>query len=274
MSETCAAARVWSTCFQRTGLEQYDIVGWDPRGAGDSTPVVCENGTAVDQLMQLDQSPDNAAEKQALLDGWKAFGASCLAKSGALLQHIATVDTVQDLDMMRQLVGDAKLNYLGFSYGTLLGATYAALFPSKIGHVVLDGPVDATSYIHTPMRNLSDQTDGFEDSFDRFFAACKADQVACAGFGGDDPKAAFDALLAEADAAPIPADSYTDDPRPVDGDTIRWAASGLLYAKFLWPYLAEELAAHEAQLQAIAKASGGRVVWRAIISEEAANVST
>ena len=91
--------------FQRTGLEQYDIVGWDPRGAGESTPVACENGAAVDQLMQLNQAPTNAAEKQALLDGWKTFGASCLAKSGALLEHIATVDTVQDLDMMRQLVG-------------------------------------------------------------------------------------------------------------------------------------------------------------------------
>ena len=117
--------------FQRTGLEQYDIVGWDPRGAGGSTPVQCENGAAVDQLMQLNQAPTNATEKQALLDGWKAFGASCLAKSGALLEHIATVDTVQDLDMMRQLVGDAKLNYLGYSYGTYIGAVYAQKFPGR-----------------------------------------------------------------------------------------------------------------------------------------------
>ncbi len=130
--------------FQRTGLEQYDIVGWDPRGAGGSTPVVCENGAAVDQLMQLDQSPDNASEKQALLDGWKAFGASCLAKSGALLQHISTVDTVQDLDMLRQLVGDAKLNYLGYSYGTYIGAVYANKYPANVGRLVLDSAVNIT----------------------------------------------------------------------------------------------------------------------------------
>jgi len=130
--------------FQRTGLEQYDIVGWDPRGAGGSTPVQCENGAAVDQLMQLNQAPTNATEKQALLDGWKAFGASCLAKSGALLQHISTVDTVQDLDMMRQLVGDAKLNYLGYSYGTYIGAVYAQKFPGGVGKLVLDSAVNIT----------------------------------------------------------------------------------------------------------------------------------
>jgi len=130
--------------FQRTGLEQYDIVGWDPRGAGGSTPVQCENGAAVDQLMQLNQAPDNATQKQALLDGWKAFGASCLAKSGALLQHISTVDTVQDLDMMRQLVGDAKLNYLGYSYGTYIGAVYAEKFAGNVGKLVLDSAVNIT----------------------------------------------------------------------------------------------------------------------------------
>jgi len=130
--------------FQRTGLEQYDIVGWDPRGAGGSTPVVCDNGATVDKWMQLDQSPDNATEKQALLDGWKAFGASCLAKSGALLQHISTQDTVQDLDMMRQLVGDAKLNYLGYSYGTYIGAVYAQKFTANVGKLVLDSAVNIT----------------------------------------------------------------------------------------------------------------------------------
>jgi len=130
--------------FQRTGLQQYDIVGWDPRGAGGSTPVQCENGAAVDQLMQLNQAPANATQKQALLDGWKAFGASCLAKSGALLQHISTVDTVQDLDMMRQLVGDAKLNYLGYSYGTYIGAVYAEKFAGTVGKLVLDSAVNIT----------------------------------------------------------------------------------------------------------------------------------
>jgi len=130
--------------FQRTGLEQYDIVGWDPRGAGGSTPVQCENGAAVDQLMQLNQAPANATQKQALLDGWKAFGASCLAKSGALLQHISTVDTVQDLEMMRQLVGDAKLNYLGYSYGTYIGAVYAEKFAGNVGKLVLDSAVNIT----------------------------------------------------------------------------------------------------------------------------------
>ncbi len=127
---------------------------------------------------------------------------------------------------------------------------------------MLDGPVNATGYVRSPARDLDDQTTGFEDSLARFLEACKADQVACAGFGGEDPRGAFDRLLRRADREPINADSNVDDPRPVDGDTIRYATSGLLYAKVLWPYLAQELAAAEqgdgGPLRAEANYSWGR----------------
>jgi pimeloyl-ACP methyl ester carboxylesterase len=186
--------------FQRTGLEQYDIVGWDPRGAGGSTPVVCENGAAVDQLMQLDQSPDNASEKQALLDGWKAFGASCLAKSGALLQHIATVDTVQDLDMMRQLVGDAKLNYLGYSYGTYIGAVYADKYPAKVGRLVLDSAVNIT-------RDESViQASGFDLALGNYAQYC-ASKGCSLGSTKQQVLDRITKLLEGLDASPLPGDS-------------------------------------------------------------------
>ncbi|MHB1009354.1 MAG: alpha/beta hydrolase [Propionibacteriaceae bacterium] len=186
--------------FQRTGLEQYDILGWDPRGAGGSTPVVCENGAAVDQLMQLDQSPDNGEEKQALLDGWKAFGASCLAKSGALLQHIATVDTVQDLDMLRQLVGDAKLNYLGYSYGTYIGAVYAQRFPATVGRLVLDSAVNIT-------RDESViQASGFDLALGNYAQYCVSKGCSL----GSTKQQVLDTitkLLDRLDTAPLPGDS-------------------------------------------------------------------
>ncbi|MDO5286963.1 MAG: alpha/beta hydrolase [Actinomycetia bacterium] len=130
--------------FNRTGLEMYDIVGWDPRGTGTSTPVVCHNGAEIDALMQLDQSPDDEAEKQALLAGYRALGQGCLEKSGPLLHHISTLDTVQDLDLMRHLMGDSELSYLGYSYGTYIGAVYAEKFPQRVGKLVLDAAVNIT----------------------------------------------------------------------------------------------------------------------------------
>lgn len=130
--------------FQRTGLEMYDIVGWDPRGTGGSTPVVCGTGPETDAFMQLDQSPDDEAEKQALLDGTKAFGMACLAKSGPLLEHITTLDTVADLDTLRQIVGDKELNFFGYSYGTYIGSVYAEKYPKNVGKLVLDAAVNIT----------------------------------------------------------------------------------------------------------------------------------
>ena len=186
--------------FQRTGLEQYDIVGWDPRGAGESTPVVCENGAAVDQLMQLDQSPDNATEKQALLDGWKAFGASCLAKSGALLQHISTVDTVQDLDMMRQLVGDAKLTYLGYSYGTYIGAVYAQKFPSNVGKLVLDSAVNITQ------DESVIQASGFDLALGNYAEYC-ASKGCSLGSTKQQVLDTITTLLDKLDTSPLPGDA-------------------------------------------------------------------
>ncbi len=186
--------------FETSGLEQYDIVGWDPRGTGGSTPVVCENGAAIDQIMQLDQSPDNDAEKQALINGWKSFGASCLAKSGALLQHISTVDTVQDLDMLRQLVGDAKLNYLGYSYGTYIGAVYAEKFAANVGKLVLDSAVNIT------MDESVVQASGFDLALGNYATWC-ASQKCSLGSSKDAVLAKITGLLEKLDGSPLPGDS-------------------------------------------------------------------
>lgn len=139
-----ASGKELAARFERTGLEQYDIVGWDPRGTGDSTPVVCYGPAETDALNNLDSSPDDAAERAALIRGYYAFGASCWEHSGELLEHISTTETVRDLDLLRQLVGDAKLHYLGYSYGTQIGATYAELFGPNTGRLVLDAAVDIT----------------------------------------------------------------------------------------------------------------------------------
>lgn len=150
------------------------------------------------------------------------------------------------MELLRGAVGDPKLTYLGFSYGTFLGATYATLFPGKMRAVVLDGPVDAEQYINDPMQGLREQTAGFERALGRFFQACAADQVNCSGFGGSDPWGTFDELVEKADASPIPAPGYAPDPRPIKGDDLLSAAVVHMYAKQAWGDLALALseAAH------------------------------
>ena len=95
------------------------------------------------------------------------------------------------MDLLRKALGERKLNYFGYSYGTLLGATYASLFPNNYRAMVLDGPLDADGYINNPLHTLSEQTSGFERALGRFLQACAAHQDACSGFGGDDPMLAL-----------------------------------------------------------------------------------
>jgi pimeloyl-ACP methyl ester carboxylesterase len=142
------------------------------------------------------------------------------------------------MNRLRQSVGDPRLTYFGFSYGTFIGETYAALFPNRIRALVLDGALNPDVYINRPMSHLRIQTAGFERALGRFFQACAAHQDVCT-FGGEDPHQAFDALVAQADRAPIPAGG--DDPRPVTGEDVLFASFGPLYSKFAWPDLAAAL---------------------------------
>jgi pimeloyl-ACP methyl ester carboxylesterase len=224
--------------------QQYDIVGFDPRGTGSSDAALdCKANQETQGIYSIPYAtPDT--DRNALLAKDRNYVRQCVQLNRPLLPYVTTGNVARDLDLLRQAVGDNKLNYLGFSYGTFLGATYAALFPNRLGRVVLDGPVDADGYINHPTKDLQAQTSAFERELDRFFQACAADQVTCQGFGGKDPHAAFDALVEKANANPIPADGFTPDPRPVTGDDILNATIFNLYAKPYWAaYIAPELAA-------------------------------
>ena len=142
--------------FKKTGLEGYNIVGLDPRGSGESTPVVCGTTAQLDAYFGLDMSPNNDAAKTALINGAKAFAMQCRQNSGALLDHISSIEAVYDFDMVRQLLGDAKFNWVGTSYGTYLGAVYLELYPQNAGRMVLDAAVNITE------NDSVSQMDGFE----------------------------------------------------------------------------------------------------------------
>jgi pimeloyl-ACP methyl ester carboxylesterase len=160
------------------------------------------------------------------------------------LAYATTANAARDMNFLRAAVGDRKLSYLGFSYGTAIGATYATLFPNRERALVLDGAFDIDKYLNKPLLSLREQSSGFEKALNRFFQACAADQAACLGFGGSDPWIAFDELVDSLNAHPRPASAT--DPRPVDGDDVLAAAVLNIYAKQAWPFLAADLAAAQA----------------------------
>jgi pimeloyl-ACP methyl ester carboxylesterase len=231
--------------------QQYDIVGFDPRGTGSSDAALdCQANQETQGIYSIpyatpDTDPSTLRKKD------KQYVRQCVQLNRPLLPYVTTGNVARDLDLLRQAVGDKQLNYLGFSYGTFIGATYAALFPGNLGRVVLDGPVDADSYINRPTKDLQAQTSAFERELGRFFQACAAHQDACYGFGGDDPHAAFDALVEQANAHPIPVVTdnpwdWTKDTRPVTGDDILNATIYNLYSKGYWSYYIGQELAHAA----------------------------
>jgi len=154
--------------FNSTGLKGYNIVGLDPRGSGESTPVVCGTTAQIDAYFNLDMSPDNDQEKQDLIDGTREFAQQCLQSSGALLDHVSTIEAVYDFDMVRQLLGDTKFNWMGTSYGTFIGAVYLELYPQNAGRMILDAAVSITEGSDDDSDGGVSQADGFELALTKF----------------------------------------------------------------------------------------------------------
>lgn len=148
-------------------FQRYDVVGFDPRGVGASAPVECSDLSALDHA---DYSPDDQGEASALVDVVRSFGRACEEKSGGLLEHVSTADTVRDLDLLRDALGERKVSFLGFSYGTYMGAVYADLFPRRLRRLVLDAPLPPKDTRGAPL--LADQAKSISAGFDAFAQAC------------------------------------------------------------------------------------------------------
>jgi pimeloyl-ACP methyl ester carboxylesterase len=180
--------------------DAFDIVGWDPRGVGESAPVDCQFDSQ--RLFHPDPTPDDAAELDTIRTAQQDFAAACGENAGELLQHVGTQDTARDLDAIRAALGDDGLTYVGFSYGTSIGQTYANLFPENVRAIVLDGVVD----LSLPSIDLAEaQYRGFERQLDALLQRC-ADDPDCPFAAGSDPFAAFDALRAQVETTPIETD--------------------------------------------------------------------
>jgi pimeloyl-ACP methyl ester carboxylesterase len=211
----------------------FDVVGFDPRGVGSSTPVVC---TADDA--GLDEFLYGIVPGEHGSDAWvaaseqrnAAFGQGCLEHTGPLLEHIDTVSAARDLDVLRAALGDATLSYLGYSYGTYLGARYAELFPDKAGRLALDGAIDPSA---TEFDVTLTQARGFESALGAYLDDCTARDDCPFSGSADAARARIAALLHELDAHPLPA----DDGRLLGSSTMFSAIILPLYNRGNWSYL-------------------------------------
>lgn len=181
---------------------RYDMVAVDPRGVARSEPVECLSGKQMDAYTQTDVTPDDQAETNELSAAFKKFAAGCEAKSGEVLPHVSTVEAARDMDILRAALGDDKLNYVGASYGTFLGATYAGLYPERVGRMVLDGAMDPSLSAREMNR---EQTAGFETAFQSFAKDCvrRSDCPLGTGSAADASKR-LKSFFTELDRTPIP----------------------------------------------------------------------
>ena len=210
----------------------YDIIGFDPRGVGSSTAVNCTSDTELEAGSE--GTPVNAGEggmtfeqRAAVISAqFKQLEASCAAntKPTELLDHVDTVSVARDLDVLRALSGDQKLNYAGFSYGTYLGAHYAELFPANTGRMFLDGAQDP-SLSFTEL--IKGQARGFERALRNYVAWCQSGQN-CPLFGDVDAGVQqIGDIFTSADQSPVPSSDAT---RPVTGDDMKQVVSVMLYS--------------------------------------------
>ncbi|MFF4257206.1 alpha/beta hydrolase [Streptomyces sp. NPDC001663] len=250
---------------------RYDLVSFDPRGVGRSAPVKCENDQQLDAYFQQDSTPDDARERTELLDNTKEFNGACEHNSKKTLPHVRTTDAARDMDLMRQVLGDAKLYYFGISYGTELGGVYAHLFPKNVGRAVFDGVVDPT--LNSEQGSLA-QAAGFQLALDNFAADCVSKTTPCPiGDTAQDVKDRIATLLKDLDSKPIPGIF----PRQLTESTATSGIAQALYSKDFWQYLTQGLQqAYKGDgriLMALSDSSNGRSQNGEYSNITAANVS-
>lgn len=215
-------------------IDNFDVIGFDPRGVGESTAVRCFDAAGMDDyLYTIPDAPRGSEEWESeLLDAHERFADACEANSGGILPYITTVNSARDMDLIRAVLGDTQLNYLGYSYGTFLGATYAALYPEKAGRLVLDGAIDpATSGLDVG----ATQALGFESALRAYMKDC-LESGECPFSGTvDEAMADLGALLASVDATPL----ENGDGRMLGADALMTAIIAALYSADSWPYLTQ-----------------------------------
>ena len=211
---------IWEMVFSN-----FDVIGFDPRGVGSSTQVLCPNDPDSDESWLLEDGEDTTE----LFVGATEHVEECLEMSGELFHHVGTNNVARDMDSIRVAVGAEKINYFGYSYGTRIGAVYASLFPERVRAMVLDGPVSPEEHpsAFSPIQGL-----GFENAWNRFAADCDS-RVSCAlnEYGGaEETFSSVTELLKDKN---IP----TENDRELTESEFIWSVGAALYSPYSWPDL-------------------------------------
>ncbi|KAF5012102.1 hypothetical protein FDECE_1819 [Fusarium decemcellulare] len=215
--------------------EKFDIIGLDPRGVGISTRVLCDI-QAWNQRVSL--FPTDAQSYEQMVAFYRNISIGCRNMTGRLMDHLDTIHVVKDLEAVRRALGNERMNFLGLSYGTLIGTQYAYYYPHAIRSMVLDGNLehyqDGTSML------LSEAT-SYEATLKRFFVWCESNKGSCV-LAGQDPENVFKKLLLQAAQQPILAPSCTSACRSsVNAEELRFGKQPLLFNTSAWPQLASAL---------------------------------
>jgi pimeloyl-ACP methyl ester carboxylesterase len=241
-------------------LSRFDLVGFDPRGVGLSTPVECIPDETKEKVVAAEPRPTSDEQLDDAFGLAKEVAGDCAKKYGEALGTFNTVDTARDMDRIRQSLGDEKLTYLGYSYGTTLGSTYAELFPDKVRALVLDGAVDPDT---DAKARAEARAQALEAGFDAFAQNCVGLIAGCPI--GADPRAFVEQLLAQAAATPIPSSEAapSGETRQATPGVVMTALRAALDEPASWPQLAQALAAGQkgdsAGLFSLADSYSGRL---------------
>ena len=218
---------------------RFDVVGFDPRGVGASIPAVhCLTGPQLDKYFATNDNPANAAQLNAVVAESKIFAAGCEHDSGALLPYVGTRNAARDMDVLRAALGDAKLTYLGKSYGTYLGTWYAQLFPGRVRALVLDGAIDPGS---SALSTNVVQSEGFEVALRAFVANCDRLRNCPLSRGLSAGLAQIQTLVSRAASHPLA--NNLGDGQPADGSMLLDGIETALYSTTYWGTLRSALQA-------------------------------
>jgi pimeloyl-ACP methyl ester carboxylesterase len=220
--------RGWTRVVDETIQNRFDLVSFDPRGVGQSTPLLCHDD--IQRMIGLDPHPVTADEWAEVERIIREFTALCVERGGDLLPHLGSLNVARDMDRIREALGEEQLTYVGYSYGTVLGALYAEMFPERVRAMVVDGPVD----LSLPPDELNiTQALGFERALEHFLEDCRERQCDLVREGRD-PAAAIDELFARTREAPI-ASSEAD--RALGPGEALTGVVAALYRRAFWPSL-------------------------------------
>ncbi len=224
-----------ASLFPTSLTDRFDLVSFDPRGVAASTPVHCVDDEVKEESLTGDLTPDDDEELQRAVDEQREFREGCESRSGAMIEHMSTADVAADLDLLRGALGDEQLSYIGFSYGTSIGAVYATLFPERVRALVLDGSVSPTAEEEA---QLIAQAQGFDRTFANFVAACNADDQCAIG---PDAAASIGSTRSRLESAPVVVATGSDS-RELGADLFDLAIATALYDTSLWGTLASSIA--------------------------------